>query len=76
LHTRGRKASPKRPRRRALPQAPLNPALDRAQQLIYDAWDSGDSRREVALAKEALEISPLCADAYVTLGSMPRPARK
>jgi tetratricopeptide (TPR) repeat protein len=78
-----RKQSSKPParRRRTPPQAPLNAALDpgsaphrsalqrirEAQELIYDAWDSGDPRREVELAKEALRISPLCADAYVTL---------
>jgi tetratricopeptide (TPR) repeat protein len=54
-------------KRRAPPQAPPNPALDQAQQLIYDAWDSGDPRRQVELANEALGISPLCADAYVIL---------
>jgi len=62
-----RKTSPKRPRRRAPPQAPANRVLDQAQQLIYDAWDSGDPRRQVALARQALKISPLCADAYVIL---------
>jgi hypothetical protein len=65
-----RKRSAKAPaRHRAPPQAPPNPALDQAQQLIYDAWDSGDPRRQVELANEALRISPLCADAYVTLAS-------
>ena len=62
-----RKTSPKRPRRRHPPEAPANPALDQAQQLIYDAWDSDDPRRKLELAKEALRISPLCADAYVIL---------
>jgi tetratricopeptide (TPR) repeat protein len=68
-------------KRGAPPSAPPNAALDpgsaphrsalqrirEAQQLIYDAWDSGDPRRQIALAKEALRISPLCADAYVIL---------
>jgi hypothetical protein len=35
--------------------------------LIYDAWDSSDKKRRIALAKKALEISPLCADAYFLL---------
>lgn len=34
---------------------------------MYDAWDSSDRKRRIALAKKALEISPLCADAYVLL---------
>lgn len=42
-------------------------ALDRAQDLIYDAFDAPTARRRVALAQKALEISPLCADAYVLL---------
>jgi hypothetical protein len=41
--------------------------LERAQDLIYDAWDAPDRRRRVALAKKALAISPLCADAYSIL---------
>jgi tetratricopeptide (TPR) repeat protein len=40
--------------------------LQRAQSKMYDAWEvSGEQRIE--LAKEALEISPDCADAYVLL---------
>lgn len=46
--------------------AHANP-LDAAQEIIYDAWESADSRRRVALAKKALKLSPLCADAYVLL---------
>jgi tetratricopeptide (TPR) repeat protein len=42
-------------------------ALDRAQQLIYDAWEASTSKRRIALAEKALAISPLCADAYVLL---------
>ena len=41
--------------------------LDAAQDLIYDAWEAGDSRKRIALAKKALRLSPLCADAYVLL---------
>jgi tetratricopeptide (TPR) repeat protein len=54
-------------RRRAAPQPPPNPALAQAQQLIYDAWDCNDPRRQLDLANDALRISPLCADAYVIL---------
>jgi tetratricopeptide (TPR) repeat protein len=41
--------------------------LETAQEIIYDAWDASDSRKRVALAKRALSLSPLCADAYVLL---------
>ena len=46
---------------------PHENAIDAAQDIIYDAWDSSDKKRRIALAKKALEISPLCADAYVLL---------
>src|SRR5487761_2734712 len=42
-------------------------ALDRAQDLIYQAWDARTAKRRIALAEKALAISPLCADAYVLL---------
>jgi len=38
-----------------------------AQDLMYEAWESMDPVERVELAQEALEISPLCADAYVLL---------
>jgi hypothetical protein len=63
-----RKTSPQRARRRASPpEAPPDLALDQAQDLVYDAWDSAEPRRQVALAERALKISPLCADAYAIL---------
>lgn len=43
-------------------------ALDRAQELVYDAWEANTAKRRVALAAKALAISPLCADAYVFVG--------
>jgi tetratricopeptide (TPR) repeat protein len=46
---------------------PHENAVDAAQDIIYDAWDTSDQKRRIALAKKALEISPLCADAYVLL---------
>ncbi len=39
-------------------------ALARAQDVMYDAWDKTTSRSRIALARKALDISPLCADAY------------
>src|SRR5882757_7338975 len=48
-------------------------ALDRAQDLIYDAWDADTSKRRIALAEKALAISPLSADAYVILAQHAEP---
>lgn len=42
-------------------------AVEAAQEIIYDAWDASDRKRRISLAKKALELSPLCADAYVLL---------
>jgi tetratricopeptide (TPR) repeat protein len=46
---------------------PEDDALAEAQDLMWTAWDTPDRRRRVAMAKRALTISPLCADAYVLL---------
>src|SRR5687767_1966491 len=43
----------------ARPRTPL----EQAQDLMYDAWNA-TGRRRVQLAREALAISPDCADAY------------
>jgi tetratricopeptide (TPR) repeat protein len=50
--------------------AAVNP-LDRAQELMYDAWEATGARR-IKLARQALEISPDCADAYVLLAEEAR----
>ena len=42
-------------------------ALWQAQELMYKAWDAGAKRERIELAKRALEISDLCADAHVLL---------
>jgi len=42
-------------------------AIDKAQEIMYDAWDAPTSARAIALAREALDVSPDCADAYVLL---------
>ena len=39
-------------------------ALSTAQDVIYDAWEQATSTSRIALARKALAISPLCADAY------------
>jgi tetratricopeptide (TPR) repeat protein len=44
-----------------------DPELNRAQQLMYKAWEETNPARRLALAHEALSISPNCADAYVLL---------
>ena len=38
-----------------------------AQQLMYDAWEERKPARRIAMARQALAISPDCADAYVLL---------
>ena len=42
-------------------------ALRRAQELIYDAWETPRAVQRIRLAKRALKISELCADAYSVL---------
>ncbi len=46
---------------------PHDDAIDAAQDIMYDAWDASDPKRRAALARKALDLSPLCADAYVLL---------
>ncbi|MEO0438798.1 MAG: hypothetical protein AAF098_18045 [Pseudomonadota bacterium] len=47
-------------------QAPPRNALESAQDLCYRAFDTR-GRRQIQLAREALSVSPDCADAYVIL---------
>jgi tetratricopeptide (TPR) repeat protein len=49
-----------------IPSSPELARLKKAQDLIYDAWESSGKRR-VELARRALEISRDCADAYALL---------
>ncbi len=65
---------PQLPDRRAMETflAPLSggqagSALQEAQDLMYQAWETRSRQARIALAKRALAISPLCADAYVLL---------
>ncbi|MGB9594332.1 MAG: tetratricopeptide repeat protein [Anaerolineae bacterium] len=48
------------------PYVPPRTPLEQAQDIMYDAWGAKGSRR-AKLAREALRISPDCADAYVLL---------
>ena len=41
--------------------------LWQAQELMYEAWEADSKRDRIALAKQALALSDLCADAYVLL---------
>jgi tetratricopeptide (TPR) repeat protein len=47
------------------PPPPRSP-LERAQDLVYQAWEASGKRR-ARLAREALALSPDCADAYSLL---------
>lgn len=38
--------------------------LDKAQNIMYEAWECTDPKNRISLAQEALRASPLCADAY------------
>lgn len=39
-------------------------AVDKAQEIMYDAWEASTPQRAVALAEKALAVSADCADAY------------
>ena len=47
-------------------------ATAKAQDVMYEAWERTASRTRIALARKALGISPLCADAYVLLAEEAR----
>ncbi len=42
-------------------------AVNEAQEIMYEAWEERQPKKRLALAKEALEVSPDCVDAYVLL---------
>ena len=68
--TRARAAVPDRPAMERFLAAigdQLEHTNDKAQEVIYDAWETRLPRSRIALARKALAISPLCADAYVVL---------
>lgn len=45
-------------------------ALKQAQMLVYDAWEENTAAKRRALAKKALKLSPLCADAWSILAEL------
>jgi tetratricopeptide (TPR) repeat protein len=46
--------------------------LSRAQDLVYKAFEARDPAKRAKLARQALEISPDCADAYTLLAEQAR----
>jgi tetratricopeptide (TPR) repeat protein len=47
-----------------IPEAPPKSAVQFAQDIIYEAWETESRKERIKLAKEALSISSDCADAY------------
>lgn len=60
----------------SLPHRQPQTPLEKAQELMYDAWENPDPRERVRLAKRALQISPDCADAYVLLAEETAPSAR
>jgi len=50
-----------------VPETLPNAPLEKAQSVMYQAWESPSRTQRLKLARKALEISPDCADAYVLL---------
>ena len=50
-----------------IPPAPSRIPLEQAQDLVYDAWDAPSPQQAAKLARQALALSPDCADAYNVL---------
>ena len=44
-----------------------DPKLEKAQGIMYEAWDERNPAKRITLAQKALKISKNCADAYVLL---------
>jgi hypothetical protein len=59
-----------------LDPSPADTPLEQAQELAYDAWETDSPRRRTALAREALALSPDCADAYLVLAEEERDVAK
>lgn len=50
-----------------VPETSPRSPLEQAQDLMYKAWESPNRTQRVKLARQALDLSPDCADAYVLL---------
>jgi tetratricopeptide (TPR) repeat protein len=51
-------------------------AIARAQDVMYQAWETTNRRQRTALAQKALSVSPLCADAYNLLAEEAKTAKE
>ena len=52
-----------------IPDVAPRTELERAQDVMYEAWGASSRKKRVDLARYALEISADCADAYVLLAT-------
>ncbi|MDX2139597.1 MAG: tetratricopeptide repeat protein [Chloroflexota bacterium] len=50
-----------------IPEMSPRSSVEQAQDVMYKAWESPNRTQRLKLARQALEISPDCADAYVLL---------
>lgn len=50
-----------------IPDMPPTSSLEQAQEVIYRAWSASSRAQRIKLARQALTLSPDCADAYVLL---------
>jgi tetratricopeptide (TPR) repeat protein len=64
---KGSASPPTRPREPDPRTAEAEEPLSLAQELMCEAWDTPDKRARIAMAKKALQISDLCADAHILL---------
>ena len=55
--------------------APPRTDLERAQELVYDAWEAPADQR-VELARQALDLCPSCADAWLLLAEAAAPGEE
>ena len=53
-----------------VPEVPYASPLEEAQDIMYDAWLTDDLDEQRALALQALELSPDCADAYLFMADL------
>lgn len=44
--------------------------IDEAEDIMYDAWECTDPDQRIALARRAIKVSPLCADAFIMLAEL------
>ncbi|MFG0336055.1 MAG: DUF6930 domain-containing protein [Maioricimonas sp. JB049] len=69
MASRKNRKSGKKPKRKAKLTG-KQARLRRANQLVNRAWDCEDPREQIALAREAIELSDECSNAWVLLGDI------